>query len=274
MKSVSYIEAIKKKPGLLFHVALFAVMCILNVAVWRSLDQVFPDGAELGQFAIVGRSLCIAILIAMIVRAANSTIKRALFLMVVSVALEAGEFGCHWLYARELSTSRMAQAEVDRQLVRDNDLANQEAARQQGILAALTQFNQSQSKLSQADAQLYRSTGIKKNRPVVDPNKVLKSTGAEQNVEEMLREGKSGKVGGQTANNPQQSWALTTPHQAPPEKEKPLSELEVLAKWTPRFVVAAILCLVCVFVGTAIVLAMWETDMNADGVADALEGKA
>lgn len=259
-KSVGYIEAIKKKPGLLFHVALFVVMCVLNVAVWRSLDQVFPDGAELGQFAIVGRSLCIAILIAMIVRAADSTIKRALFLMVVSVALEAGEFGCHWMYARELSTSRMAQAETDRQLVRDNDLANQEAARQQGVLSALTQFNQSQSKLSQSDAQLYRSTGIRKNRPVVDPNKVLGGGVTTSGLP-------------QPTATPSAIWMVSGQHQAPVD-EKPLSELQVLAKWTPRFVIAAILCLICVFVGTAIVLAMWETDMNANGIADSSEGKA
>lgn len=260
MKAVSYIEAIKKKPGLLFHLALFVVMCVLNVAVWRSLEQVFPDGAELGQFAIVARSLCIVILIAIIVKTANTTVKRALFLMVVAVALEAGEFGCHWMYARELSTSRMAQAEVDRQLVRDNDLANQKAEREKGLLNALTGLNQSQSKLSQADAQLYRSTGIRKNRPVVDPNKVI--------------------GGGITSPLPQPTatpgatWIASGQRQAPVEPEKPLSELQVLAKWTPRFVIAAILCLVCVFVGTAIVLALAEADVNANGIADSLEGKA
>ena len=261
MKSVSYIEAIKKKPGLLFHLALFVVMCILNVAVWRSLENVFPDGAELGQFAIIGRSLCIAILIAIIVRAADSTVRRALFLMVLAVTLEAGEFGCHWMYARELSTSRMAQKEIERQMARDNDLANQDSGRKVELLSALTQFNQSQSKLSQSDAQLYRSTGIKKKRPEVDPNKLL--------------------GGGVTTNlsptptaTPLPTW--TAPGALPKviEDEKPLSELQVLAKWTPRFVVAAILCLVCVFVGTSIVLAKWETDLNANGIADNLEGKA
>ncbi len=259
VKAVGYIEAFKKKPGLLFHVALFVVMCILNVAVWRSLENVFPDGAELGKFAIVGRSLCIAILIAIIVRAADSTVKRALFLMVIAVALEAGEFGCHWMYARELSTSRMAQAETDRQLVRDNDLANQKAEREKGLLNALTGLNQSQSKLSQADAQLYRSTGIRKNRPVVDPNKVIGG-------------GVTSALPQPTAT-PSATWMASGQHQAPVEDEKPLSELQVLAKWTPRFVIAAILCLVCVFVGTAIVLATWETDMNANGLADSLEGK-
>lgn len=271
VKAVSYIEAVKKKPGLFFHIALFGVMCILNVAVWRSLEQVFPDGAELGKFAIVGRSLCIAILIAIIVRAADSTVKRALFLMVIAVALEAGEFGCHWMYARELSTSRMAQGEIDRQLVRDNDLANQKAKRDEGILSALAQFNQSQSKLNQSDAQLYRAAGVRKNRPVVDPGKVL---GLERPVSDPranpqpqptpMVNGLSTSVAGVTLPS----------QQAPVEDERPLSELQVLAKWTPRFVIAAILCLVCVFVGTAIVLATWETDMNANGIADSLEGKA
>lgn len=261
-KVVSYIEAVKKKPGLLFHVALFGVMCLLNIAVWRSLEKVFPDGAELGKFAIVGRSLCIVIVIAMIVRASKGTAKRALILMVVAVALEAGEFGCHWMYARELSTSRMAQAEIDRELVRDNDLANQKAERDKGLLNALTGFNQSQSKLSQADAQLYRSTGIKKNRPVVDPGKVIGVPTV-------------GNAQPQPTTAPSTSWSLASSQQVQTEPEKPLSEVEVLAKWTPRFVVAAILCLVCVFVGTALVLATWEWDMNADGLKDGPEvGKA
>jgi len=164
VKSVSYIQAVKNKPGLMFHVGLFLVMVLLSVGVWRSLETVFPDGAELGKFAIVGRIGCILLLIAIAVRASSKTVKRALILIVIATALEAGEFGCHWMYARELSSSRMAQAEIDRQKVMGDALADKNAQRSSQVLDSLAKFNDSQSKLLQSVRNDYRSTGLKRNR--------------------------------------------------------------------------------------------------------------
>lgn len=262
VKSISYIQAVKNKPGLLFHVGLFLVMVLLSAGVWRSLDKVFPDGAELGKFAIVGRIGCILLLIAIAVRASSKTVKRALILIVIATALEAGEFGCHWMYARELSSSRMAQAEIDRQKVLGDALADKNAQRSSQVLDSLTKFNASQSKLSQSDRDYYRSTGIKRNRKVSDAPS-LDQLGIVTNV--------------QPTPLPTQVPVMNSPLarvEAVEQSDAPLSELQVLARWTPRFVVAAILALALVFVGTGVVIASWEWDMDGNGIADKFEGKA
>jgi len=265
-KTISYIEAVKNKPGLLFHVGLFLVMVLLSIGVWRSLETVFPDGAELGKFAIVGRIGCILLLIAIAVRASSKTVKRALILIVIATALEAAEFGCHWMYARELSSSRMAQAEIDRQKVLDDGLADKNAQRSTQVLDSLTKFNASQSKLSQSDRDYFRSTGIRRNRKTTDAPS-LDQLGIVTNV--------------QPTPQPTQVPAMVnglnssvTKNSKIEQPDVPLSELQVLARWTPRFVLAAILALGLVFVGTGVVIASWEWDMDGNGIADSLEGKA
>lgn len=266
VKSISYIQAVRNKPGLLFHVGLFLVMVLLSAGVWRSLDKVFPDGAELGKFAIVGRIGCILLLIAIAVRASSKTVKRALILIVIATALEAGEFGCHWMYARELSSSRMAQAEIDRQKVLGDALADKNAQRSSQVLDSLTKFNASQSKLSQSDRDYYRSTGIKRNRKVSDAPS-LDQLGIVTNVQPTPL----------PTQVPVMVNGLNSPLarvEAVEQSDAPLSELQVLARWTPRFVVAAILALALVFVGTGVVIASWEWDMDGNGIADNLEGKA
>jgi len=265
VKSVSYIQAVKNKPGLMFHVGLFLVMVLLSVGVWRSLETVFPDGAELGKFAIVGRIGCILLLIAIAVRASSKTVKRALILIVIATALEAGEFGCHWMYARELSSSRMAQAEIDRQKVMGDALADKNAQRSSQVLDSLAKFNDSQSKLSQSDRDYYRSTGIKRNRKTSDAPSldqlgvltVVQPTPLPTQVPAMVNGLNSSLTRIETVEQP----------------DVPLSELQVLARWTPRFVIAAILALALVFVGTGVVIASWEWDMDGNGIADDLEGK-
>lgn len=266
VKSISYIQAVKNKPGLLFHVGLFLVMVLLSAGVWRSLDKVFPDGAELGKFAIVGRIGCILLLIAIAVRASSKTVKRALILIVIATALEAAEFGCHWMYARELSSSRMAQTEIDRQKVLSDGLADKNAQRSSQVLDSLTKFNASQSRLSQSDRDYYKSTGIKRNRKATDAPS-FDQLGIVTNV--------------QPTPQPTQVPVMVnglnsslTRVEAVEQPETPLSEIQVLARWTPRFVLAAILALALVFVGTGVVIASWEWDMDGDGLADSIQGKA
>ena len=263
VKVVSYIEAVKNKPGIWFHVALFVVMMILNVAVWRSLNVVFPgQGSEMGKFAIVASALCILVVIAMIVRASAKTAKRALVLIVIATALEAAEYGCHWLYARELSASQQAQLEIDRQKVLNDGLADKNAERASQVLDKLADYNRSQSNLAKADADYYRRTGVRRTRKV----------GEIPSFEEL------GVVANRTAPTPTPQSvlvsALTMGNQQQVEvPETPLTEAQVLAKWTPRFALAGILRLIFVFVGTAFVLASWEWDMNGNGIADSQEGK-
>lgn len=267
VKTVSYIEAVKKKPGLIFHGALLCIMALLSAGVWRSLDKVFPDGAELGKIAIVGRIACIALLLAMVVRASNKTVKRALFLIVIATALEAAEFGCHWMYARELSSSRMAQAEIDRQKVFADSLADKNAERSEKVLGAMAEFNKSQSRLSQADKDYFRSTGVRRNRKVGEAPSFADLGVVTTNQVAATPTPAPVLVNGLNLQFARKTEALV-------ESDVPLSEIQVLAKWTPRFVIAAILALSLVFVGTGIVLAGWESDMNGDGIADELQGKA
>lgn len=254
----TYFEAMKSRPGLLFHLALFVVMCILAYGVWISLEKVFPEGADLGQIAIVARLACILVLIAMLVKATPKIVRRAALLIVIATALEAGEFGCHWMYARELSTSRQHQAEIDRQKVLDSELADKQAHRVEGVAAALAQYNASQAKLSQADTQYYRQTGVRRNR------KINEVPGLDQ-------------LGVITSPSPTPtpallSSALRSPLQSEmPSVVLPLTEAQVLVKWTPRFVLAAILALIFVFVGTSALAANWEWDRNGNGINDAEE---
>jgi hypothetical protein len=156
----------------------------------------------------------------------------------------------------------MAQAEIDRQKVLGDALADKNAQRSSQVLDSLTKFNASQSKLSQSDRDYYRSTGIKRNRKVSDAPS-LDQLGIVTNV--------------QPTPLPTQVPVMNSPLarvEAVEQSDAPLSELQVLARWTPRFVVAAILALALVFVGTGVVIASWEWDMDGNGIADNLEGKA
>lgn len=265
-KTISYVESIKKQPGLLLHLFLYGVMVVLMVGVWRSLEKVFPDGAELGKFAIVARALCLLILIIVAVRATKKTVGRALVLIVLAIALEVGEFGCHWMYARELSSSRMAQAEMDRQKVLNNELANEQAKRVEGVLGKLSDFNRSQTQMAQADTRLYQSTGIRRNRKTSDAP-ALESLGILTN--------NSAPVPASTPVSLVNGLVMSSGVQASPrvedQPEVPLNEIQVLAKWTPRFVVAAILCLIVIFVGTGVVVNSWEWDRNGNDIDDADE---
>jgi len=262
VRARSYIELAKNKPHLIFHLLLFCVMCYLAYGVWGSLSRVFPEGVELGQVAIVARLLCILGLLGMIVKASNKTVKRALILMVIVSGLEAAEFGCHWMYARELSSSRMAQAEVDRQKVLADSLADKNAQRTATVLDSLSKYNQSQSKLAQSDRELYRTTGQRRTRKVADT----------PSFEDLGVVTHSQPVARPTPESLMVNGLNSRITQDPPVVETPLSEVQVLAKWTPRFVLAAILALLFTFVGTGIVLAGWEWDVNGNGIADNVEG--
>jgi hypothetical protein len=49
---------------------------------------------------------------------------------------------------------------------------------------------------------------------------------------------------------------------------------EVPRKWGPWFLIGGLLALAVTFVGAAGVAAKWEWDWNANGLNDAIEGKA
>lgn len=258
-RRLGYFEAVKKKPKLIFHVCLFLIMCWLSYKVATSLQTVFPDAVDLGQGAIIGRLACVAVLVAILVRASTRIIKMASFLLLIVVILEVGEFGCHWMYARELSASHLNQAEKDRQQDRQNEFASQNAARAKEALEAMAKFNQSQAALNNSDARYYQQTG----------RRVERKRAATPGLQDL----------GVIAATPTPYTATSEPQMVnglgaikspavSDASDEPLPQGKVLAKWSPRFVLMAILCLAFSFIGLAYTLYSWESDYDGDGLPD------
>ena len=270
-----YINAAKNKPSILFHLGLFAVMTILNVAVWNSLERIFPgQGAEFGQTTIIASSICILMVIVAIVVASGKTIKRALVLIVLATLLEIGEYGCHWLYARELSAAEAARAVSNAQKTVNDGLATNNATRTIQVLDKLTEFNRSQAKLSESDSNYYKQTGVRINRKTQNAPS-LESLGIVVNNEESKTD--QGVKQPPVMTNSLNVTVIATPTPTPKPSETvsiaaAQTEEYIRFKWVERFAIAGILRLLVVFGGTALLLASWEWDWNGNGLNDAKEG--
>lgn len=271
VKSVSYIQAVKNKPGFLIHLGLFAVMCYLNTGVWESLESVLPESAALGHRAIMGESITVFIIIVMAVRGTYAVARRALILLVAATILTVFNFGVHWFYSRDISMARQYVAHENTQGVIKSQRATEQATRVEGVVGALTEFNKSQEKLSRADEDYFRRTGVRRNRKtqsapdlaalgiVVTPSPT--PTPAQQQPTMV-----SGLVMSPGTTQAIQPAAVAV-------EIRPLTPEEVLIKWAPWFLFGGIAVLAVVFCGAAYVAATWEWDMNGNGLADSLEGK-
>lgn len=258
-KAVSYIEAVKKKPGLLIHLSLFGVMCLLNYGVWESLESVLPESTGLGHKAIVGESVTVFIIIVMAVRGTSDVAKRALILLVAATVLTVFNFGIHWFYSRDLAMANKYVAYLNSQKVTDSNLANQQAQRVEGVLGKLTEFNKSQTQLSKADQAYYERTGQKRVRKVQLPpdiNELGIIVNPSPSPTPVPVQGNGLVVSGS-----QESIVKI-------QAAKPLTPDEVPVKWSPWFLFGAMSVLAVVFCGAAYVAATWEWDMDGDGLKD------
>lgn len=259
VKSVSYIQAVKNKPGLLIHLALFGVMCVLNHGVWESLDEVLPESSSLGHKAIIGESITVFIVIVMAVRGTAAVVKRALILLVAATVLTVFNFGVHWFYSRDLAMANKYVGFQNGQKAVENELANAQAARVGEVLGKLTEFNNSQAKLSREDQAYYNRTGQKRNRKVQSAPDI----------------GALGIITQASPTPTPQSALLGSTQKQPVDVVKPLTPEEVPVKWSPWFLFGALAVLAVVFCGATYVAATWEWDINANGIPDHLEtGKA
>lgn len=267
VKSVSYIQAVKGKPGLLIHLALFGVMCYLNSGVWESLESVLPESAALGKKAIVGESITVFIIIVMVVRATASVAKRALILLVAATVLTVFNFGVHWFYSRDLAMANKYVAYQNNQSAADSQRATEQAGRVENVLTKLIDFNKSQAQLSRADQDYFSRTGhkrVRKIQPALDIDQL----------------GILVKPSPTPAPQPVMVNGLAMPAGTVPAAEvkitgiRPMTPDEVPVKYSPWFLFGAIAVLAVVFCGATYVAATWEWDMNGNGIADDLEGKA
>lgn len=256
VKAVSYIQAVKSKPGFLIHLALFGVMCLLNFGVWESLESVLPESAGLGHKAIIGESITVFIVIVMAVRGTAEVAKRALILLVAATVLTVFNFGVHWFYSRDLAMANKFVAYQNNQSAVESQRATEQAGRVEGVLGKLTDFNKSQERLSKADADFYARTGQRRVRKVqAAPD--LNDLGI------IVKPSPSPSPTPQSAASEEKAVAV-----------RPLMPDEVPVKWSPWFLFGALSVLAVVFCGATYVAATWEWDMNGNGVADSLEGKA
>lgn len=270
VKVKSYIEAVKGKPGLLVHLGLFAVMCVLNVGVWDSLAEVLPESVELGHKAIIAETVTVFIVICMIVRASSDVAKRALVLLVATTVVTVFNFGVHWFYSRDLAMANKYVNYLNGQKVVDNNLANQQAGRVGEVLDKLTGFNKSQTALAKADQEYYKNTGQKRNRKIVsapDLNQlgiiVNPSPTPAPSPGPMVNGLSTSTVGGTLGQEPVKE---------PVKKIVPLTPDEVPVKYSNWFLIGGILALAVTFIGAAYVAATWEWDWNGNGLADSKEG--
>lgn len=266
VKAVSYIQAVKSKPGFLIHLALFGVMCLLNFGVWESLESVLPESAGLGHKAIIGESITVFIVIVMAVRGTAEVAKRSLILLVAATVLTVFNFGVHWFYSRDLAMANKFVAYQNNQSAVESQRATEQAWRVEGVLGKLTDFNKSQERLSKADADFYVRTGQRRVRKIQaapdlnDLGVIVKPSPSPTPQSAMV----NGLImPGSSAASEEKAVAV-----------RPLMPDEVPVKWSPWFLFGALSVLAVVFCGATYVAATWEWDMNGNGVADSLEGKA
>lgn len=255
-KANQYIESIKNQPGTIFihfvHFALFAIMCFLSSKILNSLESVFPEGVDLGSGAIYGSLGCALILIIMLIRAPISILGMGLGLLVLMTAMEALEYGAHWMYSRELSSSKMAQAEIDRQTNNADALAGKNADRTERVVTALAEYNKTQTKLNESDAAYFARTGIRRSRKM----------GNLPSFEDLglivPGEPPPSPTPGQTGPVVMSSSLGAIKTSVSDADAKPLTEVQVLAKWTPRFTWSAIGRLMSSFVLLAALVGLWH----------------
>lgn len=266
VKSVSYIEAAKKKPGLLIHIGLFITMCVLNDGVWESIAEVLPESAKLGHRMIIAESITVVIIIAMAVRGSRDVVRRALQLLVAVTAVTVFNFGVHWFYSRDTAMANKYVAFQNGQGVIESKRADEQAGRVGDVLGKLTEFNKSQTQLSNADKDYYTRTGLKRVRKV-------------QTAPDIDQLGIIVKPSPTPTPQPMMVNGLVMPGGTPAAEVKavvmrPLTPDEVSVKYSSWFLFGGLLALAVTFVGGAAVAAKWEWDWNGNGLADNLEGKA
>lgn len=270
-KVVSYVESVKKKPGLLIHLALFAVMCYLNIGIYDSLETALPESAALGQRVIIGESATVAIVIFMIVRATSKVIQRALILLVGATVLTVFNYGVHWFYSRDLAMANKYQAHLNGQQVLKSDLADKQAGRVEGVLGKLTDFNKSQAALQKADQEYFLRTGVRRNRKTTeapalgDLGIIVPPSPTPTPAPVMVSGVTTSTTGVQVPEEPKKSADVI----------RPLLPDEVPIKYAFWFLIGALGILGWTFVGSAGIAASWEWDRNADGLKDGSDvGKA
>jgi len=273
VKSVSYIEAAKKKPGLLIHLALFATMCILNEGVWDSISEVLPESAKLGHRMIVAETITVLVIIVMAVRGSRNVVRRALQLLVAVTVVTVFNFGIHWFYSRDMAMANKYVASQNSQKVVESELANQQAERVEGVLGKLAEFNKSQAQLSRADQDYYSRTGQRRNRrvqsaPDLSQLGIITTPSPTPTPTPTPQTSQVGMVNGLVMPGTVSAASVQT------VEVKPLRPEELPIKWGQWFLIGGLLALAVTFVGAAAVAAKWEWDWNANGLADNLEGKA
>lgn len=266
VKSISYIEAAKKKPGLLIHLGLFVTMCVLNDGVWESVAEVLPESAKLGHRMIIAESITVLIIIAMAVRGSRDVVRRALQLLVAVTAVTVFNFGVHWFYSRDTAMANKFVAYQNKQGVVDSQRATEQAGRVKEVFGAMTEFNKSQEKLSNADAKYYATTGQRRER----------KTQSAPNFEQL---GIIVPPSPTPTPQPVLANGLVMPNGTPAAEVKivevkPLTPDQVSVKYSPWFLFGGLLALAVTFVGGAAVAAKWEWDWNGNELADKFEGKA
>lgn len=273
VKATSYIEAAKKKPGLLIHLALFATMCILNEGVWDSISEVLPESAKLGHRMIVGETITVLVIIVMAVRGSRNVVRRALQLLVAVTVVTVFNFGIHWFYSRDMAMANKYVAFQNNQKVVESGLANQQAERVEGVLGKLTEFNKSQAQLSRADQEYYSRTGQRRNRrvqsaPDLSQLGIITTPSPTPTPPPPPQTSQVGMVNGLVMPGTVSAASVQT------VEVKPLRPEELPIKWGQWFLIGGLLALAVTFVGAVSVAAKWEWDWNANGIADNFEGKA
>jgi hypothetical protein len=219
----------------------------------------------LGHKAISGESITVFIVIVMAVRGTAKVAQRALILLVAATVVTVFNFGIHWFYSRDLAMANKYADYLTGQKVNDSNLADKQAGRVSEVLGKLTDFNKSQTQLSQADRAYYNQTGQKRNRKV-------------QNAPDLSQLGIIVSPSPKPAQDGVMMNGLSpgTVSHSPTVPEKaiaPLLPSDVPVKWGVWFLLGALVALSVVFCGAAYVAATWEWDMNADGLKDT-PGKA
>lgn len=264
-KTVGYIEAAKKKPGLLIHLALFATMCILNEGVWDSISEVLPESSKLGHRMIIAETITVLVIIAMAVRGSRNVVRRALQLLVAVTVVTVFNFGIHWFYSRDVAMANLNANAIQVREEKRSELADKQAGRVNQVLGNLTEFNKSQERLAKADKELYQRTGEKRVRKT--------TTAPDLNTLGIIVQPSPTPTPVPATVNALSTGSIV---RQPPSvvEEKPLMPEEVPRKWGPWFLIGGLLALAVTFVGAAGVAAKWEWDWNANGLNDAIEGKA
>lgn len=261
-KNVSYVEAIKNHPGALVHLAVF-VICVLipSYGVWYSMPDVFPEGADMGHTSIVISCLAVLVINFMAVKATKKVRRRAQYLMIATAVCAWLQFGGHWLMKRDLSMANRSVAYQASQKLLASELADKNASRTKEVLDSLTGFNKSQAQMSNADRDLYRSTGMKRQRtaqnaPSFDQLGILVPTVSASPVPTVAPMANGLTMGGM------QQQPISK------EIEVPLTPDQVYLKWQLRLAFLALLESFIAVVGTSSLAVSWEWDRNQNNIPD------